>query len=542
MKPAPDARLRSLKYATVALCCAALVLASLLFYHQQLGGAFLTGSTSSSRALRQRWRGMVERKGGFGLPLAFGFGGGGSGGDGDGAAGEDTDDFVPVAGAQQPAADGGDGAGGAAVGAQQPPPAAAAADDLPEYLRDTAVVTLAAGDDSGRLAVALVQSLRDSGTRVPHIVVMLARGGKGSDDCTSADSRRSRGRERVDCNGPDTVAEEIVSGRYLDALRALGAETVVVDTIPETPFTNKVPGGRTVFWGMAMQKLHVFNMTRFRKLLWMDSDTMVLRNMDHLLREPMFTAAYTHACCNPNAPAVPSGGLWVVEPSKAVGEGLWRAMNLPLPGSKEGDDDYARLYMYGDMQLVRYYFSNLTWRAPNQPLWPFAEDSSTGVVPNLRVLPAYANATPAEMTAAATWRHGGPLQGQVLGEGLRPEWAPQLGARPYWHVLDPRYDQCVGMCECLPGRDIPDQYFSVHFSCLHGFRKPSEYASEAELGEALYYTAVSCQRHYFWTWYGFFKRGFGRLPPPYWEGPAIPGYNATHDALVTAWRLAKKNR
>ena len=28
--------------------------------------------------------------------------------------------------------------------------------------------------------------------------------------------------------------------------------------------------------------------------------------------------------------------------------------------------------------------------------------------------------------------------------------------------------QCVGHCECLPDRDIPNEYFSVHFSCING--------------------------------------------------------------------------
>jgi alpha-N-acetylglucosamine transferase len=52
----------------------------------------------------------------------------------------------------------------------------------------------------------------------------------------------------------------------------------------------------TVFWGAALQKLHVFNQTRFRKVLWMDSDTLVLRNVDHLLAEPTFTGACVRVC------------------------------------------------------------------------------------------------------------------------------------------------------------------------------------------------------------------------------------------------------
>ena len=59
-------------------------------------------------------------------------------------------------------------------------------------------------------------------------------------------------------------------------------------------------------------------MTQYKKLLWMDSDTLVLKNLDHLFLKPMFTTAFTYACCNPNSPVLPSGGLWVVEPSIKV--------------------------------------------------------------------------------------------------------------------------------------------------------------------------------------------------------------------------------
>ena len=41
----------------------------------------------------------------------------------------------------------------------------------------------------------------------------------------------------------------------------------------------------------------------------------------------------------------------------------------------------------------------------------------------------------------------------------------------YWKALDVRYDQCVGNCECLPERDMPEDYFSVHFSCIQVRRR-----------------------------------------------------------------------
>jgi hypothetical protein len=71
-----------------------------------------------------------------------------------------------------------------------------------------------------------------------------------------------------------------------------------------------------------------------------------------------------------------------------------------------------------------------------------------------------------------------------------------------------------------------------------------EYKSEAEFGHDMFNTAKSCSRWYSWhLWYKkFFQPAHGRLPPPYWEGGEIPGYDAKHDEHVTAFKAAKKLR
>ena len=106
------------------------------------------------------------------------------------------------------------------------------------------------------------------------------------------------------------------------------------------------------------------------------------------------------------------------------------------------------------------------------------------------------------------------------------------GVTPVWRALDSRYDQCVGHCECLPGRDMPDEHITLHFSCLqNGIHKPGGYATEAALGQMMYDNALSCTRHYSWhVWYQqYFVPAFGRLPEPHWSGNPIPAYNETHD-------------
>jgi hypothetical protein len=115
--------------------------------------------------------------------------------------------------------------------------------------KDTAVVTLATGNHAARGVIALVQSLRDVGTRAQDIVVMLSRGGSGSPECRNSAWKKAQGREGVHCSGPDTIAEEIISPQYIDTLtKKLGALIVVVPEIPSTQYTEGIPGGRSTFW------------------------------------------------------------------------------------------------------------------------------------------------------------------------------------------------------------------------------------------------------------------------------------------------------
>lgn len=165
-------------------------------------------------------------------------------------------------------------------------------------LEGTAFVTMATGDESARHALALIQSMRDCGSRIPTFHVMLFRGGGGSHDCHDSTSRRARNRDNIGCESLDTNAEEVVSRVYLDAFLKLGVTVTLDNPIPNTPFIEGIPGGRSIAWGMALNKLKVFGLAQYRKILWVDSDVLVLHNIDHLMMSPDFTAAFTNDCCN----------------------------------------------------------------------------------------------------------------------------------------------------------------------------------------------------------------------------------------------------
>lgn len=51
------------------------------------------------------------------------------------------------------------------------------------------------------------------------------------------------------------AADEIVSTKYLDVLRALKADIRVIPWIPRTQYTEKIPGGKESFWGYSLNRL-----------------------------------------------------------------------------------------------------------------------------------------------------------------------------------------------------------------------------------------------------------------------------------------------
>jgi len=65
------------------------------------------------------------------------------------------------------------------------------------------------------------------------------------------------------------------------------------------------------------------------------------------------------------------------------------------------------------------------------------------------------------------------------------------------------------------------------------------FTNERDFLSHLYRYSKSCTRYYYLRWLDAFTRGMAsRLPPPYYEGPALPVWDAEHDQVVEANRLA----
>ena len=75
--------------------------------------------------------------------------------------------------------------------------------DEPEG-KPSAIITLVGGDAAARHAVSLVQSLRDVDTKL-KVVVLLGRGGIGSEACRDQNWKEKNNRSGVDCGGLFTI-------------------------------------------------------------------------------------------------------------------------------------------------------------------------------------------------------------------------------------------------------------------------------------------------------------------------------------------------
>ena len=211
----------------------------------------------------------------------------------------------------------------------------AALAEMDAAYKDTAMITLATGDAAAKHAVVLLQALRDTETVIPRLIVLLSRGGMGSEDCHNETLRDRRSRH-YHCSSRHAVADDIVSQIYLDAFSRLGAEVRIIDEIPNTKYTSMIPGGRATFWGMSFNKLRIFDMVEFKKVLFIDADVLILKNIDWVMLEPDFTAAFTTECCNGGARGKLGGGMWVFEPSHARWNYTQALINTPCPDAEFG--------------------------------------------------------------------------------------------------------------------------------------------------------------------------------------------------------------
>jgi glycogenin len=103
-------------------------------------------------------------------------------------------------------------------------------------------------------------------------------------------------------------------------------------------------------WGHTFDKIQLFGLTEFSKLVYVDSDMIVLSNIDELFDKPHMSGVAAGRLVNPDWKRL-NGGLMVIEPQAGLAEKIFGALPQALAEMKERGD-----HAIGDQDLLNAYY------------------------------------------------------------------------------------------------------------------------------------------------------------------------------------------
>lgn len=113
-------------------------------------------------------------------------------------------------------------------------------------------------------------------------------------------------------------------------------------------------------WINTFDKLQVFSLTSFNKIVFLDSDMLVIRNIDHLFEKKHLSfATASEQVSGYEDWNLPNSGMMVIEPRNGLSEQIFNIW--PEVQSKKND--------FGDQDLIHAYFADFFkkdqgWRVP----------------------------------------------------------------------------------------------------------------------------------------------------------------------------------
>lgn len=99
-------------------------------------------------------------------------------------------------------------------------------------------------------------------------------------------------------------------------------------------------------WNNTFQKLFMFNMTEYKKMVYIDSDMLVMKNIDHLFSMPHLSAVVDAASYPGNEHRTNfNSGIMVIEPEEQSAEKIFSEIsNAELKNKPIGDQDLLQIY------------------------------------------------------------------------------------------------------------------------------------------------------------------------------------------------------
>ena len=129
----------------------------------------------------------------------------------------------------------------------------------------------------------------------------------------------------------------------------LVAAGIIVRRIPETTAIPKDMVENNGHWGHTFDKVHLFSLPGFDKLVYVDSDMIVLENMDEIFDKPHMSAVAAGLLVESDSYRL-NGGLMVIEPEARLADGIFATLPKALAevatmgGHAIGDQDLINAY------------------------------------------------------------------------------------------------------------------------------------------------------------------------------------------------------
>lgn len=178
---------------------------------------------------------------------------------------------------------------------------------------------------------------------------------------------------------PDDVDEKLII-----LIKKLQLNTIALPSvkIPEEFLLNNT----SPRWNQTFFKLQVFNLTQFEKIVFLDLDMIVVRNIDDLFTKPHMAAVAAGHCAHDSWTRLNSG-LMVIEPNASLYSQLLQA----IPAA--GEERFQANYGFGDQDVINFCFPD--WWENKELVLPETYNAMVSVFedvckaygyPNVRVL------------------------------------------------------------------------------------------------------------------------------------------------------------
>lgn len=141
-----------------------------------------------------------------------------------------------------------------------------------------------------------------------------------------------------------------ISKQSIDILGNVNINIIKLDNNIQLPEEIKNKNSKSGYsqWNNTLQKLAIFQLTRFKKIVYLDSDMLILNNIDELFNKKHMSAVVAGALIPGREDwKLLNSGIMVIEPKKNLGINIAKTIDI-VSENKE---------YFGDQDLIQEYYN-----------------------------------------------------------------------------------------------------------------------------------------------------------------------------------------